>query len=122
MKVFLVSTNDDAWLVAANHASTAVFRVVGTGALDDDGPLQVTAREYSESAWMVLVSSTVVASLRHLVSRSLVAGTHEELLTAFVDVDGALFRAKRALEEAAVINSRASGGDIVCVSKILEPS
>lgn len=121
MKVFLVSTNESAWLVSANHASTAMFRVINIGALDGDGTLQVTARETSESAWMALVSSTVAGRLRRLIGQPLqTCGTHEGLLDVMVEASTAFVVAQETLNEAKVIYHRAAGADIVCVQTILE--
>lgn len=118
MKVFLVSTNDEAWLLSAGNSATAVFRVTDHGLLDCDGPIQVTAREYTESAWMALVSSAVAERLRGRVNLS-VCG-HEALLDTLKWMEIAGGDARRELAAATAAYDRASAAEIVDVRKILE--
>ena len=118
MKVFLVSTNDEAWLLSAGNSATAVFRVTDNGLLDHDGPIQVTSREYSEAAWMALVSSAVAGRLRRSVDLN--AGGHEALVSALVLLTSAVTVARRELAAAEKAYIRASAAEIVDVRKILE--
>lgn len=118
MKVFLVSTNDDAWLLSAGSSAIAVLRVVDICLPDRDGPIQVTSREYTESAWMALVSSTIAERLRRSIDLS-VAG-HEALLNALVLLHSSAAAARRELTEATTAFNRAAAADIVDVRKILE--
>lgn len=118
MKVFLVSTNDEAWLLSAGNSATAVFRVTDKGLLDCDGPIQVTSREYTESAWMALVSSAVAERLRSRVNLS-VCG-HEALLDTLIAADLAVAAARQELIAATFAYNRASAAEIVDVRKILE--